>query len=83
MSDQVKGKMCTACGGLRKVFGLGSMSHTCASCKGTGRIAVDEFVCDICKKEIAKKVCDDDKIVDKEIKKRRTKKVEELKEGIN
>jgi len=72
-------KTCPTCRGTRKVMNFGCMYIDCETCGGTGKIELDKFVCEMCKKEILKDAADS--IVEKEInsdieiKKQRRKKI--------
>ena len=50
----LKTKICTTCMGQKKIKGMGFTDIDCPSCKATGKIELDHWVCEICKKEIAK-----------------------------
>ena len=50
----MKTKMCSGCNGQKKIRGMGFVEIDCPTCKGVGRLELDHWVCEICKKEIAK-----------------------------
>jgi len=47
----MKNKICNRCGGQKQVQGSGYMMIECPECKGVGTLAIDHFVCEICKKD--------------------------------
>ena len=50
----LKTKLCPACAGQKKIRGMGFVDVECAVCKGAGKVEIDHFVCELCKKEIRK-----------------------------